>query len=261
MATTGLAAPRSSKRKLGDDPDPSLADPEFAKRLRTLIEKQLDQTCKGWKNSAPPVRIPGNQFDTKDDQRASIQAIGAKSGCHTCGFYLNADNNQPWVADHNPPTNLSDAAKKALWPKGMPSLVLMPQCDRCAREQATLVKALNGMSATQVAKYKFKGNEKKLILGGVPLRTPKYCLSTAGTKATDSEGKAIQALGILNKCHSCGSDKPCTTYHADHIFPAEFATPYMQRVFKALGISHPGMAAQNELRPQCPRCSGEQGGK
>ena len=98
---------------------------------------------------------------------------------------------------------------------------------------------------------------KALILGGWKPDPPNNCIPTEARKVDANQGKFIQKVGEKWGCHSCGSRYPASGYHADHIVPQEFCTPYMEPVFEQLEIPYPETF---ELLPQCPRCSGKQGG-
>jgi len=142
---------------------------------------------------------------------------------------------------------------KRMHPMSRIKQVLFPQCHDCDYQQGALVRRLGGNRGAILLSSNY---EKKLIFGGKP-KIPRYCIRATGPKVKPNEGNRIQKLGARNGCHSCGAQVPTTTYHSDHTFPQEFCTHYMEQVFDVLGLAFP----QNfELRPQCPRCSGDQGG-
>jgi RHS repeat-associated protein len=71
-------------------------------------------------------------------ERAQINNIGNKSGCHTCGTLNLGTRSGNFVPDHQPPT--------ALNPTGGPQQ-LYPQCIGCSREQGlTIARQLSGGS-------------------------------------------------------------------------------------------------------------------
>ncbi len=75
-------------------------------------------------------------------ERAAVNEIGNKSGCHTCGATSPGTKSGNWVVDHQPP--------KAL---GKPT-ALKPHCMTCSRRQGGLV-------ANQVRKQKQTQNAGK----------------------------------------------------------------------------------------------------
>jgi hypothetical protein len=86
-------------------------------------------------------------------------------------------------------------------------------------------------------------------------------IRSSGPKVSTPEGFQIQQLGMRNGCHSDPSHLyPADKYHADHIWPQELCTSYMEAVLNHLNLLQ-HKPTQQELRPQCPRCSGNQGGK
>ena len=232
-------------------------DDEDQDELRDLILEELDQSHHDWESEDPPLLIRRNQFSLTPAMREAAQWTGLKSGCHTCNSHIETDSNQPWIGDHNPPTKLSVRARVAFQIDDRITL-LFPQCDVCSGKQSALVNKLNGKSTKQLEAYTWKSDEEKaLIMGGKP-RKPRYCISSTGDKVSAAEGLQIQRLGTQNGCHSCDSRVPRFIYHADHIVPQEFCTSYMEQIFRRLDLDYP---AEFELRPQCPRCSGAQGGR
>jgi hypothetical protein len=221
--------------------------------VKRLIEEELERNASdaGWKGKGVSVGL--TTFSLTADLRAQVQAIGDVHGCHTCKTRLEIDRDQPWVGDHIPPTELSVANKKSIRPEWDSGTYLFPQCHECSYAQSAVVRSLNG--GKNYADLDAK--EKRLIGSGKRFNLNK-CVPSSGPKVTPTEGQQIQVLGSKNGCHSCHGKVPTTVYHADHTFPQEFCTNYMQDVFKDLGLTYP---TTFELRPQCPRCSGNQGGK
>ncbi len=216
------------------------------KRLKRLIEAQLNQTHRHWTGTG--LKIRRNQFSLRPDQRVHVQGIGKVHGCHTCRTKLESDKNQPWVGDHIPPTNLSSSAKLAQ--KCRKEVYLFPSCHSCSNQQAALVRQLKNNPTK-----KLTARERKMIHGG---RKSDRGIRTYGTKVSVYEGVLIQDLGEREGCHICGTKYPVDTYISDHTFPQELCTTYMEQVFDLLDLDYP---TQFELRPQCTRCSSNQGGK
>ncbi len=214
--------------------------------LKKLIRAQINAGHSKWTGSG--VEIERTSFHINAGQRQLIQEIGAMHGCHTCRTKLVNDSNQPWVGDHIPPVNLKGGARLAL---GCSSKTyLYPQCHSCANAQAHLVKRLNSNPLLSLNEF-----ETKLITGG---RSKIHGIKTFGKKVSVTEGQQIQSLGEREGCHSCGAKNPASVYIADHTFPQEFCTSYMEQVFNHMKLPYP---KKFELRPQRPRCSTLQGGK
>lgn len=71
-----------------------------------------------------PARSAARDFTAAE--RADVNGIGAKTGCHTCGTTNPGTKSGNFVPDHQPPS--------ALNAKGEPQR-LYPQCINCSREQ------------------------------------------------------------------------------------------------------------------------------
>jgi hypothetical protein len=237
------------------------------KKLKDLIiaEIKANQTRSGWGGTGVP--ISSTQFSLTDTLREQVNARGRKYGCHTCPSRVENDADQPWVGDHSYPTNLSDHVKEVLnsiagfADRG--KTYLFPQCHQCSGQQANLVLKLNLMKQSEVGSYIDSNKEEvyRLIHGTLVPKVNQNCVEASGPVVTPNEGDAIQLMGSENGCHSDSRHKfPTTRYIADHAFPQEFCTGYMPQVMKELGISDL-IPKQLELRPQCYRCSGNQGGK
>ncbi|HEV2498810.1 MAG TPA: hypothetical protein VGY31_04425 [Terriglobia bacterium] len=229
-----------------------LKETEEEKKLKMLILAQLDQTLDDWTGSG--LEINSNDYSLTQSQRNHVQNVGKEHGCHTCGTRVDKDKNQPWIGDHIPPWELSDKVRKDAGVYG-DKTYLFPQCDECAHSQSFYVKMLNAGIETWGAMVK---SDKPLIVGGWKASPEKNCVETNAKKVSAAQGIFIQGVGEKKGCHSCGSKYPAKVYISDHIVPQEFCTSYMPQVFKALGIPYPDTF---ELRPQCPKCSGFQGGK
>lgn len=83
---------------------------------------------------------------------------------------------------------------------------------------------------------------------------------------TAGQSVTIQHNGDTDFCHvNINHRFPCTSSHADHYPPKEFNTAKMRTLIDILntveGGTRIGVPKGYELRPQCPKCSHEQGGK
>ncbi|KPF57880.1 hypothetical protein D621_07410 [beta proteobacterium AAP51] len=201
-----------------------------------------------------------------DDQRREVNGIGDTHGCHSCLTRVESDPNQPWIGDHCPPTSLSDAARKALGvaeERYDGSVQLRPQCDSCSVTQASLVVRVN----SEVS----QGLKPNLNAFGEVLVGKKAGRHTRGVNATSAkvspaQGDAIQKLGQTYGCHSCKAKFPKDYYHADHNPPVCYTYSHVIAILEYAKQNIEGcediVITQNfKLKPQCPRCSHEQGGR
>ncbi|HUO31909.1 MAG TPA: hypothetical protein VMU80_21995 [Bryobacteraceae bacterium] len=263
-----MAAIASSLASVSASGDKELSP--TAQKLKDLIEDELDR------NQSLNTVTDGDEVILKDSypkfataaQVETVNNIGQRTGCHTCGSHIETDPDQPWIGDHSYPTNLEKFALEALMKNDdryekRDSIYLFPQCYECSNEQATLVHTLNGLDAKGIAdKLKDAGEKERiyrLIHGDDKAPVPyTNCISSSGDKVTVNEGAYIQKLGTTLGCHSNKNHRvPSRRYIADHIVPREFCTAYFPVLCEKLGVDLPTKFA---LRPQCPRCSGNQGG-
>lgn len=223
--------------------------------LKKLIEEELkrNKSAPTWQGKGYP--IARNQWGLDASMREEVNDQGVKHGCHTCLTKLEVDSDQPWIGDHIPPTELKYLQCMSLMSKDWDGeRYLFPQCHTCSGKQSALVRALkNGKKQLS----DLTATEKKLLGKGYRFNSTKKCVESSGPKVTQTEGVLVQDIGSRSGCHSCGAKVPVTRYHADHTFPQEFCTHYMEELFAHLGLEYP---KSWELRPQCPRCSGNQGG-
>jgi hypothetical protein len=248
-----------------------VGDP-FAVELKRLLEDEIasNQSHPAWSGSGVAVRF--NQFSLTAKMKADVNEIGVLHGCHTCNTRLEIDRDQPWIGDHFPPTELRKHARAALQELSGDDLftsgrqVLFPQCHVCSSQQAALVRKLNTMTGSEIVKW-LKSDEDELFevlnltLGWMKVKKGRTCIAATGPVVTAVEGQRIQIIGVKLGCHSNPDHEVAAlVYHADHTWPQEFCTSYMEAVMKHLGLGHL-IPTQQELRPQCPRCSGNQGGK
>lgn len=215
--------------------------PEIAYYLRVLQRVDLHGEYSNTNQTGYAIRIPPGEFYAVEQHREEIQILGFRNKCHTCAADILTDADQPWIGDHIPPTEWHAA--------GNGPRVLYPQCDRCANEQAVLVRALNAGQAITP-----NGHQQKLLTGGDGESIP-----ASGPRVSAEEGRQIQALGIANGCHSCGSHVSCHTYIADHEPAVLLYSPTFLSFAEEMGL--PQIDTDRiYLVPQCRRCSTNQGG-
>ena len=79
-------------------------------------------------SSSIPARSAARSFTA--DERASVNAIGRDTGCHTCGNTNPGTTSGNFIPDHQPPTSLNQS--------GSPQR-LFPHCLGCSREQGLAI--------------------------------------------------------------------------------------------------------------------------
>jgi len=222
-----------------------------ADALKKGIEKFL-YTHPNWRGAAVDTSPFGQPTE---DERLFVNNQGAIHGCHTCLTHLATDTNQPWIGDHIPPTRLADGVKRAYGLENE-QVRLLPSCSECSSQQSALVNRLNmeyhlgGLTAFDA----LDEYEQFMLTGGY---TSQGELKSRTARVNKTQGLTVQKNGSVDGCHICQENIPQKVYHADHCPPQEFGTSYMPKVCAKLGITLP---AKTVLRPQCPRCSGAQGG-
>lgn len=224
----------------------------------------VSPTHRRWKGYG--VAATRMQMVATDSQREEVNDIGKLHGCHSCLTKVDTDKNQPWIGDHQPPTELSGRARTAL---GLPDEIydgtvkLRPQCDVCSISQAPTVKRINTeVASAAVPNLNALG---RLLLGTV---APKHahCINASSSRVSASEGLAIQRLGEVHGCHSCKTLYPKDAYHADHCPAVCYTFSHVIAILQyakdnVTGCRKIAIGQTFELRPQCPSCSHEQGGK
>lgn len=240
------------------------------KQPKTQLEKKVmkfisevasvSPTNSNWKGT--DVDCGFNQFKATRAQRDEVNFIGAIHGCHSCLTKVDTDRNQPWIGDHQPPTNLKSSVRQHA---GLPenkydgTVRLYPQCDECSREQSGLVNGLNGGTVDIDA---LDALELSIIGVSLPPDNPKMYVNATSEKVHESQGLSIQRLGTVHGCHSCQTKFPKDIYHADHNPPICYTYSHVQKILQ--WASNKGFAVEIPtsfvLRPQCPRCSHAQGG-
>jgi hypothetical protein len=217
-----------------------------------------------WKGEG--VDVGRQQLTATDGQCRQVNKIGKKHGCHTCLTRVATDKNQPWIGDHQPPTSLSAKERAAL---GLAVAVydgtvkLFPQCDVCSVTQAVTVKRIQA-EILRGLQPNLNALGKRLL--GIQKPKHTHSIYASSPKVSDAEGQSIQRLGIVHGCHSCGSRYPKDSYHADHCPPVCYTYSHVIRILQYAKdnideLSDIKITQSFELRPQCPRCSHEQGGK
>lgn len=252
--------------KMKTEKKPLAFDPlhwEILKFVQMVMS--ISPTDPDWKGKGVAVTLM--QMVASDSQREAVNDIGKLHGCHSCLTPVATDKNQPWIGDHQPPTELSAKARKALGLAEAPvydgSVKLRPQCDVCSVSQAATVKRINAEVAG--------GKEPNLNALGKRLlgvAKPKHdeCINASSAKVSPAEGDSIQRLGEVHGCHSCGTYCPKDAYHADHCPPYCYTRSHVIKILKyaqknVKSLDKLEIPTEFELRPQCPRCSHEQGGK
>lgn len=214
------------------------------------------------------VHVGRMRMKATESQIEAVNRLGAIHGCHSCGCKVETDKNQPWIGDHQPPTELSKNARRAL---GLPATIdydaeevrLLPQCDECSRAQAVTVKRVN-KEVAEGEDPDLNGYGKRLF--GIGKQHHTHSIPATGSKVSPAQGYSIQNLGTLHGCHSCNSRYPKDSYHADHNPPVCYTFSHVINIlrwakknidkYKDLDIRQ-----DFHLLPQCPRCSHEQGGR
>lgn len=242
-------------------------DKAFSHReiLRFIAEVEaVSPTHPDWKGAG----IEANRMElaATESQRKEVNEIGAIHGCHSCLSDVSTDPDQPWIGDHSPPTALSPAARKAL---NLPDVLydgtiqLRPQCDACSATQSSLVKRVNSEVAQGL-----KPNLNKLgeILLGIKPGKHAKGVNATGATVSPAQGDSIQRLGGQYGCHSCGEKFAKDYYHADHNPPVCYTYSHVIAILKYArdnikACKHIEVSQDFVLKPQCPRCSHEQGGK
>lgn len=184
-----------------------------------------------------------------------VQEIGQRYGCWECGEKIEDKNS--WIADHIPPFNLKKSKvlfAAAYFGVRMPTgFTLYPSCKRCSNYQSALVRAMN--STRNIGEYDFDADDKYYLFGG----RKKANGVSVSSRATAAARTAWAGMTDL-VCHICGakqSHRDDDSYVADHFPPREFNTNYATTLFEMVGLR----IIDPEVRPQCPSCSGSQGGR
>jgi hypothetical protein len=219
------------------------------------LSDELSHSRDDWKGEGVQIRRHENPVKNKPQ----VQAQGLRYGCHTCLTKLSTDNDQPWIGDHIPPTNLSAAARSTLGVPTTQATVLFAQCDLCAEEQSELVRKLNRLrgDALVQAVANLRAEQRQLLLGGATKRAAGQYVPSSGPKVSPAEGEQVQDLGEKYGCHSCATRRPKAKYHADHCPPVLMHLPTVHAVMRKIGMKPP---TSYEAKPQCPKCSHNQGG-
>jgi RHS repeat-associated protein len=98
-------------------------------RIAKQVETITDAIGIGrYADESIPARSTARDFTPVE--RAEVNAIGAKTGCHTCGTKDPGTRSGNFVPDHQPPSALNETSKPQR---------LYPQCINCSREQGLAV--------------------------------------------------------------------------------------------------------------------------
>jgi hypothetical protein len=249
------------------------------------VLQEINSTAAAWLAAIPAGEANSvaadhtSQWVATYTQRQLIQKMGEAYGCHTCNTKL-ADGEQWFIVDHIPPRGLFPTRTRTHY------FSFFPHCDRCASEQATLVRQIrDGLfpKAMTYALLEWRGRRQTSFLTKVrdalknsPLKQKQTWLLAGGPQSKYMEGHgnppSSRDSAALNawakKCHSCGSKRANYFYHADHCPPKEFAMSgwfgaYMnaQLASEKKTKIQTAIAAMSYFRPQCPACSHSQGGR
>jgi hypothetical protein len=143
------------------------------------------------------------------------------------------------------------------------TVVLRPQCDVCSLSQAATVKRVNA-EAAKGEKPDLNALGERLLGVGNPKHG--HSLPASSSRVSPAEGNLVQTLGTRHGCHSCGTRFPASGYHADHCPPVCYTYSHVIKILEyakknVKSLDDVEIPQDFELRPQCPRCSHEQGGK
>jgi hypothetical protein len=113
------------------------------------------------------------------------------------------------------------------------------------------------------------GEQKRLLGAARGLGDPGHekGIDAVSVKVSESQGFSIQAFGVLHGCHTCGTRYAKDRYHADHDPPVFFSFTQTQKILKYANEKIEDLKGTLDLKeefvlkPQCPRCSHEQGGR
>ena len=121
--------------------------PEVLALVRSLAEHPSSLTSLGAFSDTARASLPATLKYASASERAAIQSLGLRFGCHTCGVKSSVQ----WIADHQPPQKIA-ALRDARWWKRLPFLGaptaqrFYPQCAPCSQKQSAAVRALAGRS-------------------------------------------------------------------------------------------------------------------
>lgn len=193
---------------------------------------------------------------------ATIQLLGQRHGCWTCGAEMGDDDAANWVADHIPPYALSEKVIDEINATYRKKFVyghytLYPSCVDCSRKQSSLVNAIktafkSKTNTKAIDDFLKTKDQRRMIMGG------------SGQKGVPTTSKKTFAVKQVWKtrtnfyCHICDAETSTsddTAYTADHYPPREFNTAYAQAAFAAAGLK----VEDPMLYPQCIKCSSKQG--
>jgi hypothetical protein len=81
------------------------------KKIIQFVEavQAISPTDPEWKGVG--VKVNRMDMTATDSQRTLVDSIGQNHGCHSCLTKVKSDKNQPWIGDHQPPTELNATAR------------------------------------------------------------------------------------------------------------------------------------------------------
>jgi hypothetical protein len=240
---------------------------KHGERLEVFIKSlqgETGTTLPNWpgRNLANPPVASVTDVHAHSHLHDAAQALGESHGCHSCLTQIANDKDQPWGADHTPPTGLSPGAREALgFPEeqygGARSVKLYPQCNACQARQPEVIRRLNADPAN------LKECDEKLI-GLLHHKRGAGSVNASGRGVSTIESLLVKDLGKRDGCHSCGTQFPASTWHADHDPPTICAFSHvitLQKIYAKVFEKSYTEPTHYHLRPQCPRCSASQGGR
>ncbi|HEX4157002.1 MAG TPA: hypothetical protein VHY79_00880 [Rhizomicrobium sp.] len=110
-------------------PDLAIGEPEFSE-LEAALEAELDSGFALRPGPFAKESVPASGPGVTRSEQETIDEIGAKRGCHTCGTQTSGMKDGHWIGDHQPPTRLNLFGR----PQN-----LYPQCLRCSQIQGGTV--------------------------------------------------------------------------------------------------------------------------
>ncbi|MBV6815769.1 hypothetical protein ACE15N_20205 [Xanthomonas campestris pv. passiflorae] len=231
-------------------------DANLLRRLKLFQEKVRCEkvlTDPQWTGvSQNQIKSSINKFFADAEITKQVNIVGYLHGCHTCKTKTATDKDQPWVGDHNPPTNLIHSVRANIGLGGVVGFgLLFPQCHQCSHRQANIVQFLNNGGAYDAGMHaNFVGLQHH----------HNQSIPATSANVSENEGRSVQQLGISYGCHSCGTKYPSANYDADHSPPVLTTYTHFRTLMKLNNGTY-GSDEEFFFRPQCKRCSTAQGGK
>ena len=119
---------------------PSPIDPPFLDLDEAEVAVQVGATPFLKPGPFAEEWVPATGPNVTASQRARINKIGSKSGCHTCGIKVPGTRRGNWVTDHQPSSGLNPLGNQQR---------LYPQCLKCSLRQGGFVNWLLRLRRSQ----------------------------------------------------------------------------------------------------------------